>query len=420
MEKYLKDKMKLKKFFTDKILLQRIMFLIIGLVAFRLVTSTPIANISTETLHSLLLNNQILNVFNLFSGGGLSNFSVGMLGVIPYITVSIIVQLMTSVFPSIHSLYHEQGEVGRKKIGNYIRLFSVPLAAINAFGILWYFRAQGVLINLSNYEFAVTLVTVVAGAVLVMWIGELLTEFGIGNGISLIVFAGIVVNIPTLLGQLIQTFTVDQVPFVLLLVVGIMIFVFVTVLFNEAFRPIPLTQINNSGIGRSETYLPIKVNVTGVLPLIFAFTIVAFFNYGSVFLTRFNNVFIQTPAEIVQAFLANSFYYAIPIFITTFLFTFFHAPIVYDTEKVSLNLQKQGLFTPGLRPGDETKKYLDTVLSRITFYAAAFLAIVAAVPFLFSSSTVGNFLFAIGGAGVLIIVSVVLDIYHKIHSRLSV
>ena len=411
--------MKLKKFFTDKVLLKRIMFLVVGLAAFRLITATPIANVSIETLHSLLLNNQILNVFNLFSGGGLSNFSVGMLGVIPYITVSIIAQLMTSVFPSVHSLYHEQGEIGRKKIGNYIRIFSIPLAALNAFGILWYFKTQGVLTNISNYDFVITLITIVAGAVLVMWVGELLTEFGIGNGISLIVFAGIVVNIPTLLGQLVQTFSAAQIPFVLLLVVGILIFVLVTVFFNEAFRPIPLTQINNSGVGRSETYLPIKVNVTGVLPLIFSFTVVAFVNYASIFAAKSSNVFLQVPAEIVQTFLANSFYYAIPVFVATFLFTFFHAPIVYDTEKVSLNLQKQALFTPGLRPGEDTKKYLDTVLSRITFYAASFLAIVASVPFLFSSSTVGNFLFAIGGAGVLIIVSVVLDIYHKIHSRLA-
>ncbi len=190
--------MKLKKFFTDKVLLKRIMFLVVGLAAFRLITATPIANVSIETLHSLLLNNQILNVFNLFSGGGLSNFSVGMLGVIPYITVSIIAQLMTSVFPSVHSLYHEQGEIGRKKIGNYIRIFSIPLAALNAFGILWYFKTQGVLTNISNYDFVITLITIVAGAVLVMWVGELLTEFGIGNGISLIVFKFSVIISPSI------------------------------------------------------------------------------------------------------------------------------------------------------------------------------------------------------------------------------
>ena len=409
-------------FFSDRLLLKKFFYLALGLVVFRFIASTPIPNVDLETLQAILQQNQLLNVFNIFSGGGLANFSVAMLGVIPYITVAIVAQLLTVVFPAIHSLYHEQGEIGRRKIANYIRFLSVPVAFVNAFGILWFFKAQGVLPDLSLYPFLITVITVVAGAVLVMWVGELLTEFGIGNGISIIVFAGIVVNIPTLIGQITQTFDISQLPFIVLLAVGLFVFVILAVLINEAFRPIPLTQIHSgssAGSQKSETYLPIKVNVTGVLPLIFSFTIVAFANYASIFASKASSEFIKYPAEIVSAFLANSVYYAIPVFALTFLFTYFHTPIVYDTEKVSLNLQKQGVFVPGLRPGADTRGYIDTVLMRITFFSAIFLAVVSSVPFLFSSSTAGNFLFAIGGAGIIIVVSVVMDITHKVVSRLN-
>ena len=414
----------LKTFFTDKVLLKRFFFVLLGLLAFRLLASIPVPQIETSTLSSLLAQNQLLGVFNIFSGGGLSNVSVAMLGVFPYITVSIVVQLLTVVSARIHSLYHEEGEIGRRKITYWTRVVTAPVAAINAVGLLYFLQVQGVVPNLSTVDFVVSVLLVVAGSMLTMWIGELITEFGIGNGISFIVFAGIVVNIPLLVTQAISGYTSQAVVSYVFAAIGIVVGFLIAVWMNEADRPVPVTYARY-GIGQSDsqrrvdTYIPIKVNPVGVLSIIFALTISAFFQYFGRIISGSSVEWISSVGNFLSEILANGYYYGIVAGLLTLFFTYFHAPIVFNTKKIADNIQKQGAFVPGLRPGEDTKEYFDVILKRVIFYSAIFLTIIAALPFLLTGSTSGTFLFAIGGTGALIVVSVVLDVYRKTSSRVN-
>lgn len=414
----------LKVFFTDPVLMKRFAAVVVGLLLFRLLASIPVPEVDDATLGALLYQNQLLGVFNIFSGGGLSNFSIAMLGVFPYITVAIVVQLLTVVSPRLHSMYHEEGEIGRKRIGQWTRVATVPVATVNAIGILLYFQAQNVIPSLPVAEFASSVLFIVAGSLLTMWVGELITEFGIGNGISFIVFAAIVVNIPTLLTQVMATYSSSLIPSYIVAGIGIIIGFMVAVWMNEADRPVPITYARY-GIGygsserRVETYIPVKVNVVGTLSIIFALTVAVFFQYAFRFLSNSGVAFLQTIGAGISEVLANGYYYAVLVAFLTLFFTYFHTPIVFNTKKVADNLQKQGAFIPGVRPGDDTTIYFSRVLKNVTLYAAVFLTTIAAVPFLVTGSTSGTFLFAIGGTGALIVVHVVLDIYRKTSARMA-
>ena len=415
----------LKAFFSDTVLLKRYAAVIIGLVVFRLIASVPIPQIDQSTISALLHQNQILGAFNIFSGGGLSNFSIAMLGVFPYITVSIVVQLLTSVSTKIHSLYHEEGEIGRKKIGQWTRIITVPVATVNAIGILYYLQTQGAITNLPTPDFVLSVLFIVAGTVLTMWIGELITEFGIGNGISFIIFAGIVVNIPTLITQMVTTYSPELIVSYTLGAIGILIGCMIAVWMNEADRPIPITYARygigyGSGERRAKTYIPIKVNPVGVLSIIFALTVMAFFQYGFKFLSGLEGWgIVQSVSAHIDGLLASGFYYAIPVALLTLFFTYFHAPIVFNTKKIAENLQNQGAFIPGVRPGEETETYFNTVLKHILLYAAIFLVAVAALPYMITGSTTGTFIFAISGTGALIIVHIILDVCRKTKERIG-
>ena len=416
----------LKAFLTDSVLLKRYMAVIIGLVIFRLVASVPVPQIDEAALSSLLHQNQLLGAFDLFSGGGLSNFSIAMLGVFPYITVSIVVQLLTVVSTKIHSLYHEEGEIGRKKIGQWTRVVTIPVAAMNATGILYYLQSQGAVADLAIPDFAVSVLFIVAGTALVMWIGELITEFGIGNGISFIIFAAIVINIPALVVQLITTYSPSLITSYALGAIGILIGFMVAVWMNEADRPIPITYARygigyGSGERRAKTYIPIKVNPVGVLSIIFALTVVAFFQYGFKFMGGLESGgILQSIGAHMDGVMANGFYYAIPVALLTLFFTYFHTPIVFNIKKIAENLQNQGAFIPGVRPGEDTEMYISKVLKHILLYAAVFLVVVATVPYLITGSTASTFIVAISGTGALIIVHIVLDVYRKTKERLNV
>ena len=258
-----------------------------------------------------------------------------------------------------------------------------------------------------------------------MWIGELITEFGIGNGISFIIFAGIVVNIPTLITQMVTTYSPSLVVSYTLGALGILIGCMVAVWMNEADRPIPITYARygigyGSGERRAKTYIPIKVNPVGVLSIIFALTVMAFFQYGFKFLGGLEGWgAIQSVSAYIDGLLVNGFYYAIPVALLTLFFTYFHAPIVFNTKKIAENLQNQGAFIPGVRPGEETEAYFNIVLKHILLYAAVFLVAVAALPYLITGSTAGTFIFAISGTGALIIVHIILDVCRKTKERIG-
>ena len=415
---------RLKIFFTDGFLLKKFAAVLVGLVLFRILASIPVPFIDTTAVSGILFQNQLLGVFNIFSGGGLSNLSIAMLGVFPYITVAIIVQLLTSVFPPIHSMYHEEGEIGRKKLGQWTRIATVPVAILNSFGIILYFSSQNIFPSLDTGTLITVVAIVTAGSILTMWIGELITEFGIGNGISFIVFAGIVVNIPTLLNQAWVTYSIDFLPVYIAGGIGILILIALTVWMNEADRPVPITYARfgiaqGSANRRADTYIPVKVNPAGVLSIIFALTVTAFLAFVVRSLVDNKIDIVAKIGEVGTEFLSNGYYYAIPVALFTIFFTYFHSPIVFNTKKVSDNLQKQGAFVPGLRPGEDTVKHFDMVLKRIIFYAAVFLTAIATIPYLATGSTAGTFIFAIGGTGIMIVVSVLLDVYRKTNSRID-
>src|SRR3989344_3194948 len=413
---------KIKLIWTDVGLRKRVLFVLFALVVFRLLSAIPIPGIDTLELNRFLANNQFFGILNIFSGGGLSNLSIIMLGVGPYITASIIMQLLTIMVPALKRLYHEEGEAGRKKFSQYSRILTVPLSAIQGFSLLAILESQNILVNLTVFDRLTNLVIVVAGAMLIMWIGELVSEFGIGNGVSIVIFAGIVAQLPSEIGQLLFTFDVSQVPLYLLFIaIGALVIALVVVI-TEAERPIPVTYAKRvrgmKMYGGGSTYLPLRVNQAGVIPIIFALSILLFPQMIGTFLSRFDGAIISKVSAALIAFSQTSLLYAILYFILVFLFTYFYTAVTFDPEALSTNLQKNGAFIPGIRPGLSTSQYISKVLSRITTLGAIFLGFIAVLPLIMRSLT-GITAIALGGTALLIVVSVVLDLIKKIDAQVS-
>jgi len=413
---------KLKLIWTDSSLRNRVLFVFFALIIFRLLSAIPIPGIDTVALERFLSNNQFFGILNIFSGGGLSNLSIIMLGVGPYITGSIIMQLLTIMVPALKKIYHEEGEAGKKKFAQYGRLLTVPLAAIQGFSLLYILEQQNIIFNLTSFDRFTNLVIIVAGALLIMWIGELISEFGIGNGVSLIIFAGIVSRLPSWVGEQIFTFDVSQIPLYLVLAVIGLIILAGIVLVTEAERPIPVTYAKRvrgmKMFGGGSTYLPLRVNQAGVIPIIFALSILLFPQMIGTFLSRYSNVVLAKISDILMAFTQTSVLYAVLYFIFVFIFTYFYTAVTFDPEALSTNLQKNGAFIPGIRPGSSTSEYISKVLSRITFLGATFLGFIAVLPLIMQFAT-GNPSFALGGTSVLIVVSVVLDLIKKVDAQIS-
>lgn len=413
---------KIKLIWTDKTLRKRVLFVLAALIVFRLLSAIPIPGIDTIQLDRFLSNNQFFGILNIFSGGGLSNLSIIMLGVGPYITGSIIMQLLTIMVPALKRIYHEEGEAGRKKFAQYSRLLTVPLAAVQGFSLLFLLEKQNILVNLTAFDRITNLFIIIAGAVFLMWVGELMSEFGIGNGVSLIIFAGIVSRLPTWVNEHIFTFDVSQIPLYLVFaVVGVLILAGI-VLVTEAERPIPVTYAKRvrgmKMYGGGSTYLPLRVNQAGVIPIIFALSILLFPQMIGTFLSRFSNVILVKISQFLMLFTQTSVLYAVLYFVFVFLFTYFYTAVTFDPEALSTNLQKNGAFIPGIRPGLSTSQYISKVLSRITLLGAVFLGIVAVLPLIMQFIT-GNTSFALGGTSILIVVSVVLDLIKKVDAQVS-
>lgn len=413
---------KVKLIWTDATLRKRVLFVLFALIVFRLLSAIPIPGIDTFELNRFLSNNQFFGILNIFSGGGLTNLSIIMLGVGPYITGSIIMQLLTIMVPALKRIYHEEGEMGRKRFTQYSRLLTVPLSAIQGFTLLAILENQNILVNLTVFDRVTNLFIVIAGSVLLMWLGELVSEFGIGNGVSLIIFAGIVSTLPSQVSQLLFTFNVSQIPLYLSFVVFGALVIGGIVLVTEAERPIPVTYAKRvRGMklyGGGSTYLPLRVNQAGVIPIIFALSILLFPQMIGAFLARFSNEIILKISQILISFTQTSVLYAILYFILVFLFTYFYTAVTFDPEALSTNLQKNGAFIPGIRPGPSTADYISKVLSRITLLGAVFLGFIAVLPLIMQYLT-GISTLALGGTSVLIVVSVVLELLKKIDAQIS-
>lgn len=413
---------KLKLVWVDKSLRNKILFVLGALGVFRLLAAIPIPGIDTLALDRFLSNNQFFGILNIFSGGGLSNLSIIMLGVGPYITASIIMQLLTIMIPAIKRMYSEEGEMGRKKFAQYSRFLTVPLAAIQGFSLLMILESQKILVNLNMFERVTNIIIVIAGSLLVMWIGELMTEFGIGNGVSIIIFAGIVAGIPSEIGQLLFSFDVSQIPLMLLFIaIGALVIAGVVVV-TEAERPIPVTyakQVRGMKVyGGGSTYIPLRVNQAGVIPIIFALSILLFPQMIGNFLASSSNAVMQKISHVLVSFSQTSVLYGVLYFIFVFLFTYFYTAVTFDPEALSTNLQKNGAFIPGIRPGASTSTYISNVLNRVTMVGALFLGFIAILPLVMRAVT-GITAIALGGTALLIVVSVLLDLIKKIDAQIS-
>lgn len=388
------------------------------LVVYRLIAHIPAAGIDRVSLQLLFSGSALLSLLDIFSGGTLANFSILALGLAPYINASIIMQLMTHVIPSLEELSKE-GDFGREKINQYTRLLTVPLAAMQAFGMYTLLRSQGIIIDLSALSLIALVVTMVAGSMFSVWLGELITEYGITNGISFLIFAGIVARLPVVFGQSITVISGEDVfkvgMFLALstLIVGLIVFM------NEATRKIPVNYSRRAGrFGMSSSYLPLRLNQAGVIPIIFAVSLVLLPSLFSQFLSGVDNPKIAGLAtRLAQEFDPQSLLYNVVYFFLVFGFTYFYTAIVFNPEKISENLQKSGGFIPGIRPGSQTTKYLSKILNRITLVGATFLGLIAIMPSFFQN-TLGVANLAIGGTGVLIVVSVVLEITRGLEAQL--
>lgn len=414
---------KLKHIATDTQLRNRVLFLLGVLAIFRILAAIPIPGANIAAIEQFFANNQFLGLFNLFSGGGLSNLSIVMLGVGPFITASIVMQLLTIMSPRLKAMYQEEGEIGRKRFIQYSRMLTVPLAFVQAFGFLILLSRQGIVENLDTFTFLVNVTVVAAGSILLMWLGELITEFGIGNGVSLIIFAGIVASLPQLMGQLFFTFDMTQLPTYLGYSVAVILVTAVVVLVAEAERPVPISyakQVRGTKVvGGVNTYLPLRLNQAGVIPIIFALSVLLFPQMIFSFLSSVDNQTLASIATWINTALANQWLYAGIYFVLVFLFTFFYTAVTFDPNSIATNLQKSGAFVPGVRPGAMTAEHIGSILTRITLVGAIFLSTIAVLPLAMQAIT-GVTAFAIGGTALLITVSVVLDLVRKVDAQLSV
>lgn len=392
------------------------------LVLFRALAAVPIPGVDPIRLQEFFSSNQIFGFLNLFSGGGLSNLSVVMLGVGPYITAVIIMQLLTIVFPYLKKIYYEEGAEGKAKFNRYSRYLTIPLAAIQSYGFLNLLVSQGVVESLGFGQLLTNVAVITAGSALLMWIGELISEYNIGNGISIIIFAGIIAGMPSAVSSAIATYTPAMLPtyiaFILLAVVVTAGVVYVT----EAERKIPVSYAKqvrgNKMYGGVSTYLPIKVNQAGVIPIIFAISVLLFPQFLAQIATLISADFAQIVNEWVLGFFNNEFFYSSIYFLLVVAFTYFYTAITFDPEEISKNLQRRGGFIPGIRPGEETTKVIKKIVNRVTFTGSIFLGLVAILPNI-TQIISGVQTFAIGGAALLIVVAVGLDIMKKIESQLT-
>lgn len=419
MSKFLE---KLRLIFSDGVLRRRVFWALVLLSISRVLAVIPVPGIDPMRIQALLSGSEFLNLLNLFSGGGLSNLSIVMLGVGPYITGSIIMQLLTVMSPKLKAMYQEEGDAGRKRFSQYSRLLTVPLAILQGYAFIKLLQGQGVLPVLSLSALVLDIVLIVAGSMLLMWIGELITEFGVGNGVSLIIFAGIVTQLPATLSQLIATYDVSLLPVYILGLVVSLIVIFGVVIVTEAERPIPVTYAKQvrggSASGGVSTYLPLRINQAGVIPIIFALSILLFPQMIFRFLAQSTVTQLSSIAQMALDLLANNWFYTSAYFVLVVIFTYFYTAVTFDPDQISTNLQKSGAFIPGVRPGLSTAEYITRVLTRLTLVGALFLGVIAILPLVLRSIT-GIQSIAIGGTALLIVVSVVIDLVKKIDAQLS-
>jgi len=402
-----------------------LLFVFAMLVIFRILAHIPIPGVDPSGLKQVLSGNPLLGLLNLFSGGGLQNFSIVMLGVGPYITASIIMQLLTMIVPRLEAMQKE-GEQGQNRINQYTRYITVPLAILQGFSTLAFLNSQGgaqILGALTVFQKVTAIAAIVGGTMLLMWIGEIINERKIGNGISLLIFAGIVAQLPQSVQQNLAVIDKTQIftyaIYALIAVITIAGVVFVT----EGQRNIPVTYakrlIGTQSVGGAgvNTHLPLRVNQAGVIPIIFAVSIILVPPLIAQFFVTNSIPWVATFAVWVRDTFQNQTFYGLAYFVLVVAFTYFYTAVVFQPNQIAENLQKQGGFIPGIRPGQPTANYLSFVSSRIILGGALFLGVIAVLPTIMQSATNSQNL-AIGGTSLLIVVSVVLESVKQVQAQL--
>ena len=410
--------------FKIKDLRKKIFFVLMIFIIFRIAANIPVPGIDVERLREFFSNNQLFGLLNIFTGGAMSNLSIIMLGLGPFITATIIMQLLTMIFPQLEALYKEEGESGRQKFNQYSRILTVPLAALQAYAMLNILGRQGILGSFTTIQWATSILVITAGALFLMWLGELVSEKGIGNGVSLLIFAGIVSSVPLSIRELAITYDPSKIPsYIAFLVLALVITASVVVI-TEGRRNIPVSYAKrvrgHRVYGGVSTYLPLNVNPAGVIPIIFALSIMLFPGMVASFLGASSIGWLAHFAQIVGNLFQNPWFYGICYFALVVLFTYFYTAVTFDPKNVSNNLQKMGGFIPGIRPGKSTSDFLYFILNRVLLFGAIFLGTVAVLPSIIQGATgITAFGFAIGGTALLIVVSVVLETIRQINSQLT-
>lgn len=413
---------RLLKIFKIPDLRNKVLFVLGILIIFRVAAAIPIPSVDAGRLRDFFANNQLFGLISTFTGGGLDTLSIAMLGLGPYITGSIIMQLLTMVFPALEQMYKYGGEAGRAKFNQYSRMLTVPLALLQGYGFMVLLSRQGVLQPLSLMQWASSLIVVTAGAVFLMWLGELITEKNIGNGISLLIFAGIVSGFPSAVRQTLTIFDRTQLFTYLGFAAVALIVIAGVVYLTEGQRNIPINyakKVRGSKIyGGVSTYLPMRVNNAGVMPIIFALSILLFPGMVANFFASSSVGFISNVANFLNGFIQNQLFYGVAYFGLVVVFTYFYTAVTFDPKSISENIQKQGGYVPGIRPGQATTQFLSHLLNRITLVGAIFLGIIAVLPNIVQGFT-GITAFTVGGTSILIVVSVVLEMMKQVDAQIS-
>jgi len=401
----------------------KILFIFGIFAVFRIMANIPIPGINVESLKALFAQFQLLGLLNIFTGGALEKLSIVMLGLGPYITAVVILQLLTMVFPQLEKLYKEEGEEGRQKFEQYGRILTFPLASLQAFSMLSLFARQGIVPELDLISKISAVLTVAAGSLLLMWFGELISEKGIGNGTSLLIFAGIVADFPRNLGQIVASYNPLMITNYLIFLAMCLIIIAGVTLVNEARRNIPVSYAKRVRgrlvYGGSSTYLPLNINPAGVMPIIFALSILTFPPMLANFFAGAGNSWGRI-AQSIANFFNNAWTHGILYFFLVFLFTYFYTLVTFNPNSIAENLQKMGGFVPGIRPGQSTAKFLEFILNRILPIGALFLGLIALMPTIVQGLTrITAFYFLTGGTSILILVSVILETVREIKAQLE-
>ncbi|MEK7094989.1 MAG: preprotein translocase subunit SecY [Patescibacteria group bacterium] len=413
----------LKRLWTIRPLRMSIGFVLLMLVLFRVLAHIPVPGIDVSVLRGVLAGNVFLGLLNIFSGGTLENFSVVALGVAPYITSSIIFQLLAMVVPSLHRLQRDEGEAGRQKVNMWTRWATVPLAVVQAYGFIALISqtTQRGQLLLTGSDLFIAMLVLAAGTIFMMWIGELISLKGIGNGMSILIFSGIISGLPRGLQQLFTTF--DQSKLVNLVIFALLaaVTIVAVVIVSEATRNIPVHYARhfagNRLTGGVNTHLPLKLIMAGVIPIIFAISVIIFPTTLAQFFIRAKTPLLVSAAESVIRLFNTQWFYGAIYFVLVFFFTYFYTSVIFKPDEMAENLQKQGAFIPGVRPGKPTEEYLNQVMSRLLLVGGLFLAVIAVLPTIVQPLT-GSQNLVIGGTSILIVVSVVVDIVKQTEAQL--